>query len=150
MLVSEQRIDRPAPPPRSTSPVRPRRVGASNLALSEDMDHEADQADDDGNLFEATTSFAEFSERLGASELPELLEAAVAYAACVEGKPNAPRPHILRIVIGLRPELQDNREDLLRSFGTLLREGRLERAEGGHFALQNDAPYMVAGRALGN
>jgi hypothetical protein len=152
MLVSEQRIDtprtKPATAPTHVAPVRPHRVPAGNLALTAQDDDELDTAEnaEDQNIFGETTSFAEYAEKLGAESLAELLEAAVAYSAHVQGNDAVSRPDMVRHVLSVQPELQDNRESMLRSFGTLLREGRIEKVRRGHFTLSETSPIQVEAR----
>jgi hypothetical protein len=130
-LVAEQRIDTPR------EPVRPRRITTSDLA---DMDsHEI--PDTDG-------SFAEFAEEMGAGSLPELLEAAAAYMADVEGRPQFSRP----MLMGKLKEVEGeafSREDGLRSFGQLLRQGKLQKLKGGRFAVTDETDYRAQARNVG-
>ncbi|MFN4172719.1 MAG: hypothetical protein ACK4GW_13295, partial [Pseudorhodobacter sp.] len=161
MLVSEQRIDRPrpAPPvehsaPAQLAPVRPRRIGGSgNLAMQATQDDfDAEEADDDlaaadsGTIFDPQFSFADFADRLGAESLPDLLEAATAYVQCVEGCEHVSRPQMVKHVIALRPDLEEKREDVLRVFGTLLREGRIEKLRRGQFALHEGSALLEKAR----
>ena len=83
----------------------------------------------------ATAGFAEFADRLGAESLPDLLEAAAAYTATVEGRPHFTRPQIIRQINALDPEADARREDTLRSFGNLLRTGKIVRVKRGQYAL---------------
>jgi hypothetical protein len=155
MLVSEQRIDTPrAKPPAISphiSPVRPRRVQSGALALEEAHDDEDDFDLDGhdtqaGNIFGAATSFADYAERLGAESLSDLLEAAVAYAAHVEGRADVSRPQMVEHVLTVKPALEEDRENMLRSFGTLLREGRIEKVRRGYFALSEASPIHAEAR----
>ena len=157
MLVSEQRIDRPKPLPAPTaaplnaqpaSPVRPRRVAGGALAYSTQPDVDDADGDEDENLFTPTSGFAEFADRLGAQELPELLEAAVAYAACFEGRPHVSRPHMLRHVGSIMPDSEAQRDELLRSFGRLLRGGRIEKVRPGQYALPGSSRVMAEAKKL--
>lgn len=155
VLVSEQRIDRPRPvavpnpaPATPSSPVRPRRIaGATGLALAED------DADED-DLFDAeapasdSRGFAEFADRLGAQTLSEQLEAAAAYMACVEGRDHFTRPQLMRLAQDAFPDWDIAREDGLRSFGTLLRTGRLVKVRRGQFALSEASAYLAEGRRI--
>ncbi|MGO4907060.1 hypothetical protein ACEN2J_01875 [Pseudorhodobacter sp. W20_MBD10_FR17] len=141
MLVSEQRIDEPRLKQTAqghVTPVRPRRVPTGNLAVSsrddEDLDATANVADGD-NIFDRTTSFSDYAEKLGAGSLAELLEAAVAYSTHIHGNNEVTRPQMLHHVLSAQPELEGDRETMLRSFGTLLREGRIEKVRRGHFIL---------------
>lgn len=180
VLVSAQRIDRPAPseaaaapvarPAGPVQPVRPRRVGAltpvvtppnfaadapvvqartTDSAMTEDDDLDGDDIDDaTDNVFSDQAGFAEFAERLGATELADLLEAAAAYAACVEGRPSVTRPQLIRRVHDVLADAEPSREDVLRSFGRLLRDGRIEKVRRGQFAVREDSLVMAEARKI--
>ena len=132
VLVSEQRIDRPTEPKAPVGSVRPRRVSRPQVASAESLP----ASDRKGN---AAISFADFSEQRGASDLPDILEAAAAYAALTEGQTEISRPELLRRVATLRPDLKLSREKGLQSFGQLLRTGRIRKVGQGQFALSNQA-----------
>jgi hypothetical protein len=146
VLVSELRVDRPpVDAMREAAVVRPRRVSAGNLALSDDDEPSA--IEDLAPLPpEEARSFAEFAERLGAVDLADLLEAAAVYTATVEGKPHFTRPHILRKVASASEEGDFSREDGMRSFGMLLRQGKFQKVERGHFAVADTSRYMTEAR----
>ncbi|MFN3971177.1 MAG: hypothetical protein ACK4L4_07375 [Gemmobacter sp.] len=168
VLVSAQRIDRPHPPAGPVQPVRPRRVAALTLApepaeripgpdqtggtarmaalIAHDGDDEAD--DDTGNIFANTADFADFAERMGAQALPDLLETAAVYAALVEGRDSVTRPQLIRRVIATKGGDELTREDMLRSFGRLLRDGRIEKVRRGQFGLREGSRALAEGRRL--
>ena len=151
VLVSAQRIDRPAAPVTAVAPVRPRRVGGgSALAMSPETQPEEDEIEEDENLFSPAGGFAEFAERLGAQELPDLLEAAVAYAACVEGRPHVSRPYMLRQVGALSGSGEADRDEMLKGFGRLLRGGRIEKVRAGLYALPGSSRVMAEAKKLAN
>ncbi|MFT4149885.1 MAG: hypothetical protein QM656_06775 [Paracoccaceae bacterium] len=157
VLVSEQRIDRPRPAAAPIVPVRPRRVvqtapapqpaatlhpaAAAQQTAVEDEDD--DLTDEDAEaIFADSHGFAEFAEKLGATDLAGMLEAAAAYAACVEGRPHFSRPQLIRQVAAVA-EIEISREDSLRSFGRLLRDGRIVKLRRGQFAL-TDRSHLLA------
>jgi hypothetical protein len=170
VLVSAQRIDQPrpaAPPPSTTGstaprvvmPVRPRRPAlAQPSAAPQAMMQDTDQAgldDDDAltpeeaeNLFSDATSFQDFADQLGAEALPDLLEAAAVYCAEVLQRPEFSRPLVMRQIAALPGQSQTAREDYLRSFGTLLRQGRITKVKRGMFALTDRSPYLAEARKL--
>ena len=130
-LVAEQRIDvaRPA----SEGPVRPRRVAAV-----------ADPVETpDGD------SFADYAAEMGATKLPELLEAAAAYMSFVEGRKQFSRPQLMTKVRQVSADDGFSREDGLRSFGQLLRSGKIEKIKGGRFTVSEDIGYRPGERAAG-
>ncbi|WP_417726737.1 hypothetical protein [Roseovarius sp.] len=125
-LVAEQRIDTP----RTT--IRPRRISTA--------DFEVDIAVETQN-----GSFIAFAEEMGATSLPDLLEAAAAYLSDVEGRPQFSRP----MLMGKLKEVERDRfsrEDGLRSFGQLLRQGKLQKLAGGRFAVTEETEFRASGR----
>ncbi len=158
VLVSEQRIDRQAEPAPASAlgaapavqPVRPRRpvpaATAAAQAFAPELDDMLDAEDEAGNIFEADSGFPDFAERLGATDLPDLLEAAAAYIACVEGRDSFTRPQLMRHINAAAEGL--SREDGLRSFGTLLRDGVIERSRRGQFAISEGSPLLAEARKI--
>jgi hypothetical protein len=129
-LVASQRVDlnnegaeAETTPDQPVQPVRPRRVQARARA--------------EGT---GTEGFADFADRMGARDLPDLLEAAAAYTAFVEGAEEFSRPQIIRRVRQVAPP-GFNREDGLRSFADLLREGRLNKVRNGRFQIAEDTRF---------
>lgn len=156
VLVSEQRIDRPRPVAVPSQPapaavaqpvgtVMPRRVsGSASLAYAqddEDLDEPAEAIGD-------SRGFVEFAGRLGATSLAELIEASAAYLACVEGREHFTRPQLMGLVQAAMPDGEVPREDGLRSFGTLLRSGRIAKVRRGQFALSEGSAYLTEGRRI--
>ncbi|NVO54819.1 hypothetical protein HW561_03335 [Rhodobacteraceae bacterium B1Z28] len=115
-LVAEQRIDDQH---EETGPVMPRRVTTPQ----------------DENTSEEG-GFAQFAQDQGAQSLPDLLEAAAAYLSFIEGQEQFSRPQLMNKVRSLKQD-EFNREESLRSFGQLLRDGKIEKAGGGRFAASN-------------
>ena len=174
VLVSAQRIDQPRPAapspsttgstaPRVVMPVRPRRPAlaqpsAALASAPQAMMQGTDQAgldDEDAltpeeaeNLFSDATSFQDFADQLGAEALPDLLEAAAVYCAEVLQRPEFSRPLVMRQIAALPGQSQTAREDYLRSFGTLLRQGRITKVKRGMFALTDRSPYLAEARKL--
>ena len=129
-LVAEQRIDRPE----DAAPIRPRRVSRK----VEDVAQPA--SNDEG--------FAEYAERVGATDLAEMLEAAAAYMSFVEGQDAFSRPQLMAKM--READATDySREDRLRSFGTLLCEGKIAKLEGGKFAVSDNIGFQPKARAAG-
>ncbi|MDG1471417.1 MAG: hypothetical protein P8Q26_07640 [Ascidiaceihabitans sp.] len=130
-LVAEQRVD--SSNAATSGPVRPRRVAATQ---------EAEQSVDDAG------SFAEFADDMGASNLSDLLEAAAAYMSFVEGREQFSRPQLMTKVRQVEKD-DFSREDGLRSFGKLLRAGKIEKLKGGRFAVTGDIGFRPDARAAG-
>ena len=158
VLVSAQRIDRPRTQPSDSTtpltavpntPVRPRRVTSAQLAAdpSSETDDE-DEGSEAANIFSDARGFAEFSERLGANSLAEILEAAAAYSVCIEGRPYFSRPQLMGQIGALSADSEYTREDGLRTFGMLLRDGRIQKIKRGQFVLTESSRYLTEARRL--
>jgi len=149
-LVAAQRVD--LPEPKSDGPVTPRRVRVADLAAREeqvserDMDHDA-EAHARASAANAA-SFTEFAERVGAYELPDILEAAASYLSFVEGREEFTRPQLMGKA---RQALMDefSREDGLRHFGRLLREGKLRKIAAGQFTVSDRINFRPEERIAG-
>ena len=146
MLVSEQRVDdqvEQAVSAITEDAVRPRRV-----ASDEDADHLGDD-DSQDNIFAEAGSFAEFAAEMGAHELPDMLEAAAAYYSYVEGQPHFSRPQIMKAVAAINTEGNFTREDGLRSFGQLLRHGKIRKIRRGQFEIDQSTRFKPQPLQLG-
>lgn len=133
-LVAEQRVDAA---PSAATPVRPRRVMRNT-----------DSADTSESMAADDTGFAEFADNQGAHTLPELLEAAAAYMSFVEGRDQFSRPQLMTKLLQAEGEAS-SREERLRSFGQLLREGKIEKKGGGRFAASDNIGFKPKSRAAG-
>lgn len=149
-LVAEQRVDIPGAEA-NAGPVRPRRVRMADIAKHEKL-HDADMdADAEAHARAAAAnaaSFNEFAERVGAAGLPDLLEAAASYLSFVEGRDQFTRPQLM---VKARQVMEDefSREDGLRHFGRLLREGKLRKVAAGHFTVSDRINFRPEERAAG-
>ena len=142
MLVSEQRIDRSGEDG-GAAVVRPRRIAASRIAARHTERPEEDEAVAQGPISaEDARSFAEFAESLGSSGLSELLEAAAAYTSTIEGRPHFSPPQILRKVASVADEGDFSREESLRSFGQLLRQGKIAKIRRGQYAITEQSRFF--------
>jgi hypothetical protein len=138
MLVSEQRVDRPAADtPRAE--VQPRRPGGDAATL---MDESGDDTPESDNIFGEVQDFSAFASQFGATDMPDLIEAAAAYSAYVEGKPETGRSELMRLVMHHLPKEAANREELMRAFGTILRDGRLKKIRRGVFTIAEGTRFQ--------
>lgn len=144
VLVSEQRVDRPHGAAHDGAAIRPRRISAGNLAVFSDPEDEDEGAE---VTPESATSFADFAGKIGATSLIDLLEAAAVYTASVEGRATFSRPQILRKVEFVSTRSY-NREDSLRSFGTLLRQGKIQKTGRGQFTVTGNSRFMAEARRV--
>ena len=111
----------------------------------------SDDLEDDDGLDEHLTDsveagLARFAESVGVKSLAEMLEAAAAYATCVERREQFTRPQLMRRLMASAGGKGVSREDGLRSFGTLLRTGRIEKVSRGHYVLAAHSPYLAQAR----
>ncbi len=127
-LVAEQRVDG------SEETVRPRRVAVQEADTSAPNERMAD--------------FVEFAESQGATQLPEVLEAAASYMTFVEGRQRFSRPMLMRLAyqVGEQPF---EREAGLASFGQLLRDKKIEKIAGGRFTASEAINFKPSDRAAG-
>jgi len=82
------------------------------------------------------------------SELPDLLEAAAVYCTHIERRDGFTRPMLMRLLSGMPGQAAPSREDGLRAFGQLLREGRLEKLRRGHYGLVDGSRFEAAARRM--
>ncbi|WP_420568046.1 hypothetical protein [Thalassovita sp.] len=125
-LVAEQRVDAADPTPEARV-VRPRRV-----SLEDDAPQPAAQSGQP-----SASSFAEFAAQVGVKDLSDVMEAAAAYMSYVEGRQKFSRPQLMNKARQVE-EYQFTREDGLRSFGQLLRDGKIEKLKGGRFTVSDE------------
>ena len=132
-LVAEQRVDTA-----EQDQILPRRISSEMAAATTSSKPiSSDQA-----------SFYEFVQEMGADDLVDLLEAAAAYMSDVEGMPQFSRP----MLMGKLKELKKSnytREDTLRSFGQLLRRGKIKKLKGGRFSITEETDYRADDRSVG-
>lgn len=161
-IVPDENLSEPSARPTLVRPVRPRRVRAgAAVAVAEEFDttaYASQEIETEIVAPEVTTpevapqefaaeanapkvDFQTFTEHMGAYKLPELLEAAASYVTFIEGLEKFSRPQVMTLV---RLVLGDEytREDGLRSFGQLLREGKLIRLSGGRFTVSDGIGYQ--------
>lgn len=141
VLVSEQRIDEvevDEVAARTNEVVIPRRVRAAQDEVAGHIETLGDNA-----------SFLEFAEKMGATELPDLLEAAAAFSSYVEGQPHFSRPQLMKAVMDSREVGEISREDGLRSFGQLLRRGKIQKIKRGQFTVSQSTRFNPDVRAAG-
>lgn len=124
-LVASQRVDleeedAPAQSEDNRRPVRPRRVTQQEVG---DPQHSGSRQ----------AQFRAFADERGVNTMGELVEAAAAFLSYDQGWKGFSRQHILKLCRDAHDDLFD-REDGLRSFGQLLREGKIEKSENGRFS----------------
>jgi hypothetical protein len=133
-LVAEQRVDLEDGPLLERH-VRPRRVYSARSSGDIDTSN-------------VDTTFAEFAAEQGVTEMPDILEAAVSYLSFVEGRKQFSRPQLMSTLRQIDDGSYD-REDSLRSFGNLLREGKIAKAGSGRFVASDEIGFRPDDRATG-
>ena len=150
VLVSEQRVNDAADETQEEAPrpsmVQPRRINRGSLAEADDFDQDGDMPD---NIFVEPESFAKFAADMGAHDLPDLLEAAAAYTSYVEGREYFSRPQIMKAVAGMKEDGEYTREETLRSFGLLLRRGKIRKIKRGQFTIAESTRFKPQQLAAG-
>ncbi|MFT4715660.1 MAG: hypothetical protein ACI932_000839 [Paracoccaceae bacterium] len=156
ILVSEQRIDEVLPndvEEYETEPQQEVTATAGNLALKPQYLPMIEGPDESGEIqgipadaFSDATSFSDFAERIGAFELTDLLEAAAAYTSIVENKQRFSRAQVMSKLAKLNIGDAYSKEAGLRSFGKLLREGKILRVQDGQFGISKSSRFSIASR----
>lgn len=150
-LVASQRVDESSTgstetPDSQRSPVRPRRVStADRKEVATTRDRPAAPVSTSTGDY---ANFDEYAETVGATRLPEVLEAAAAYLVFVEGRENFSRPMLMRMAQGLDKN-GFNREDGLRGFGQLLRDEKISKVRNGRFSVSEQISYKPEDREAG-
>lgn len=130
--------------------VRPRRVVASQPdAQSFRPDSTKHPSFGEGSASEQLVSFSDYAEDANALELPDLLEAAAAYYTFVEKIEHFTRPMLMRKIASVSRGDRFSREAGLRSFGTLLREGKILKSEDGKFIIAEGSRFSSESRYAG-
>ncbi len=139
VLVSEQRVDEAQAEEKAetgqTLPktIRPRRIvkPAAEAELSEDTEAASD----------ATSGFGKFAAQAGAGDIAEFLEAAAAYQTFVKGQEVFSRPQIMKMALKNMPGSNLSREDGLRAFGKLIRQGVITKIQRGQFKISESSRF---------
>ncbi|NDW52677.1 hypothetical protein [Aliiroseovarius sp. PrR006] len=141
VLISEQRIketdieqDNSVTAPRDRL-VRPRRVNVSTSRKRPD----GTEADSDAEpVYAATadlTSFVAFTSNIDHGDIEGYLRAAASFVTQASGLSHFSRPQVVKLVTKLDVPGGISREDALRSFGRLLREGDIIKVAQGCYSL---------------
>lgn len=130
----------------SAAPARSVVLEKPSYGMAAEADDDEDLAEDSREIDES--GLAAFAETVGARSMAEMLEAAAAFATCVEKREQFTRPQLMRRMMASAGGKPVSREDGLRSFGTLLRTGRIEKVTRGHYALADTSPYLAEARRL--
>lgn len=119
VLVSEQRV-------------APARAAADDTAVAFDPF--------DGEAASGPSGFAGYARALGTEGLQDLLEAAAAYTAQVEGRSLFSPPELMDKISSV-PSDGFTREERMRVFGKLLRQGKIVKVSPGQYAITEASRY---------
>ncbi len=148
---SATRTERPAPAELQSAPLRlvaEQRVGTDEETPVEGPVTPRRVASEDATPTAEAGSFVDYCAELGAHDLSDVLEAAASYLTFIEGRKQFSRPQLMMKARQIEKE-DFSREDGLRSFGQLLRSGKIEKIRGGRFAVTPDIGYKPDQRAAG-
>ncbi|WP_371155328.1 hypothetical protein [Jannaschia sp. 2305UL9-9] len=149
MLVSEQRVEEApeAPAAAPAEPVKPRRAPRrSDADARAEAELQAMVAARGKQTPDLGDDFEQFAQDVGATDLADILEAAAVYSATVMGQDKFSRPRLLHLAAEAVDDL--SREDGLRGFGQLLRDGTLRKVSRGTFALGTESRFREQARRL--
>lgn len=145
VLTPDLRVDQPALPPGMVA-AAPALANRRDSAPIELMPHELVQDEPRGGGQVPPVELAAFVDGTGAASVTERMEAVAAHALVLEGRESLSRPALLRAMQGVVSEPLGF-EDGLKAFGTLLRDGRLRKADYGRYTLAETSPYLAEARA---
>ena len=111
------------------------KLNASFASAPEPLKAESIQLNEDEFVDDGEMNFHNFVHRLGASALPELMEAAAVYLVLVENQQTFERKDIMRQVDSVSNGQTFSPQARIKSFGKLVRTGQIMRLDGGAFAL---------------
>lgn len=146
------RPERPAPAEASAAPLRlvaEQLVSDTEEDVSEAPATPGEAASEEAAPVEAVGNFADYCAQLGAHDLSAVLEAAASYLTFIEGRKQFSRPQLMMTARQIDDKEEFSREDGLRSFGQLLRSGKIEKIRGGRFAVTSDIGFKPDQRAAG-
>ncbi|MXU65530.1 hypothetical protein [Oceanomicrobium pacificus] len=83
----------------------------------------------------------DFARKVGAANLPELLEASAAYMTIVSGQHQFSRSSVIRMIDQMSGEKNYSPEARIKSFGKLVRNGTILRGEDGQFSISDAALF---------
>ncbi|MGB0968599.1 MAG: hypothetical protein ACPGUX_10470, partial [Halocynthiibacter sp.] len=144
VLVSEQRVDPDAALPQPTRQpkprtVIPRRVQSHSSAIA--LDGLENIGSEVGQSILPWQNFAEFASDKSAETHADLLEAAAAWTTWIEGHQQFTRLKIIQLVADC-PDCEDfDRETGLRTFGSLLRDHKILKAQRGQFRIPQTSRF---------
>ncbi len=93
----------------------------------------------DFNQEDPRDDLRKFASATGAASLTELLDASAAYSTLVRGRPSFSRGEVLDLLDQFSDEDGFSQEARIKTFGSLLRGGRIQPIDNGKYEMTNDA-----------
>ena len=137
VLVSEQRVNEPEieAPAADQAPVQPRRI------VKSDSDVSGDDLGSESKHHDIITDFRAFATDMGADGPAELLEAAAAFRTFIKGQETFSRPQVMNLMMKSDADGALSREEGLRAFGTLIREGVINKIQRGRYSVSENTRF---------
>ena len=122
--------------------LQPRRVAKALGSSDERPTAEPIAADAEG--------YQDFVSRARAANLQDLLECGAAYLVMEEGHPHFTHPDIMALATGISGFETTTREQSLRAFGQLLRQGKIRKVTRGQFTVSQSSRYIPTAQSAAN
>ncbi|MBT9385609.1 hypothetical protein KM176_17185 [Pseudooceanicola sp. CBS1P-1] len=129
---------RQAPPPPQAAPLK--------LVAEQRVPEDRTQAPEDDDVPLGTLSFPDYAAEVGAHDMAALIQAAACYLNLVLKRDSFSRPQLMGRVRQVLTEDFD-REEGLRLFGTLVRDGQIRRHGTGLFSISSSTLFRPEGPA---
>lgn len=98
----------------------------------------------------ASGALEEFADRTGVSSLQELLECAAAFVVTEQEQENFTHLDLMNLAIGVSGYERTSREQSLRAFGQLLRQGKIKKVTRGQFTVSQSSRFIPEARSAAN
>ncbi|MBM7069843.1 hypothetical protein [Actibacterium sp. 188UL27-1] len=123
-------------------PTQPRRIAKAAAHHTDSSEVNPIHADPAG--------YQDFVSRARASSLLDLLECGAAYLVMEEGHEHFTHPDIMALAIGVPGFEGTTREQSLRAFGQLLRQGKIRKVTRGEFTVSQSSRYIPSAQSAAN
>lgn len=134
LLVSSQRIEEKASDKKEKNVNSKYILTEQSASGKQDTNLEQQKNEDD-----KVSAFRDFAADMEAKNMDDLLEAAAAFNKATKDSDTFTRPELMRLIAASQESF--TREEGLRSFGALLREGRIKKVSRGIFKLSPTSKY---------
>ncbi len=136
VLVTEQRVDTSTD---DSAQVESEATDASPRRVSKASGKDGSGAKAAGQ--DLIGDFTAFAAEAGAKGTTELLEAAAAFRTYVIGQDTFSRPQVMNLILKANPTGNLTREEGLRAFGKLIREGGITKIQRGRYSISESSRF---------